>query len=128
MPQHDDAMRHLRHQSQVVRDIDGGHPAALDEHLDCPQHLDLRRHIESGCRLVEDDEIGIGHQRHGDHRPLQLSAGYLVRKPVTEGVRIGELQLGVKIERLCSRLRARHQAMHDAALHRLIEKPERGIE
>ena len=54
--------------------------AALAHHAaEGAQHLDLRRHVERGGRLVEDHELGVGDQRHRRHQPLQLAAGDLVR-------------------------------------------------
>ena len=43
---------------------------------------DLRLHgdVEGGRRLVGDEKIGPVGERHGDHHPLALAAGELMRK------------------------------------------------
>src|SRR3712207_7903520 len=43
------------------------------------QDLSLDGHVKRGGGLVGDQEVGLAHQRHGDHRPLAQAAGELVR-------------------------------------------------
>ena len=42
------------------------------------EDLRLDRHVEGGCRLVGDHEIGLAGQRHRDHHPLPHAPGELV--------------------------------------------------
>ena len=44
----------------------------LGEH---PTQLDPRGDVERGERLIEEQEIGFGHQRSGQCDPLSLAAG-----------------------------------------------------
>ena len=47
---------------------------ALARSLIRPKHLRLRGHIQRRRRLVRDQQVGFGHHRHGDHRPLPHAA------------------------------------------------------
>ena len=78
VPQHHDAVGDLRDHGEVVRDVDRRGPELPDEVLDRGQHLDLRRDVEGGRRLVEDDEVRIARDRHRGHGALDLAAGDLV--------------------------------------------------
>ena len=44
------------------------------------QDLGLHRDVERRGRLVGDQQLGIAHQRHGDHDPLAQAARELVRE------------------------------------------------
>jgi hypothetical protein len=75
---HQDAHRQVRHDGQVVRDVqrsDAVHAAQL---ADGPQHLRLRPHIEAGRRLVEHDELRAQNERHGDRHALLLATRELM--------------------------------------------------
>ena len=54
--------------------------ALLGEPLQQLEDLRLDGDVERGGRLVGDDEVGLRHQRHGDHQALALAAGELVRQ------------------------------------------------
>ena len=45
-------------------------PQAADE----IEYLGLHRGVEAGGWLVEDQQLGVGGQCHGDHDPLQHAA------------------------------------------------------
>ena len=66
---------------------------------------DLRLHgdVERGRRLVGDQKIGTIGQRHGDHHPLALSAGELVRIGAQPLRRIDDADLGQKLDDPCWR-------------------------
>ena len=44
------------------------------------QDLGLHRDVERRGRLVGDQELGVAHQRHGDHDALAQAARELVRE------------------------------------------------
>ena len=48
---------HLRHHGQIVGDIDRRRLELLDDLPDCNQHFNLCRHVERGCRFIEDDQV-----------------------------------------------------------------------
>jgi histidine ammonia-lyase len=54
--EHDDAVRHLGNDREVVRHIERRRAVLAHDLLEGAQHLDLRRHVERGRRLIEDDE------------------------------------------------------------------------
>ena len=93
VPQHHDLVGDLRHHGEVVGDVEGGDAGVADRVLDGRQHVDLGGDVERGGRLVEDDQVGLGAQRHGGHRALQLAAGDLVREALAEIFRIGQAEL-----------------------------------
>lgn len=68
--QNHDVIRHLRDNREIMRNIKRGRPALAYDLLESPQHFDLRRHVEGRCRLVEDQKLGIGQQRHRGKQPL----------------------------------------------------------
>ena len=83
-----DAVGHLAHDAEVVRDPQHGHVHLF---LQAPQQLeDLRLDgdVEGGGRLVGDQQVGLVGERHGDHDALALAAGQLMRKG-------GEALLGI---------------------------------
>ena len=76
--QHHDAVGHLRHDGEIVGDVEGRRVELLDHVADRRQHLDLRGDVERGRRLVEDDQVGSAGHRHGRHGPLQLATRHLM--------------------------------------------------
>ena len=61
---------------------------------------DLRLHgdVERGRRLIGDQKIGTIGERHGDHHPLALAAGELVRIGAKPLRRIDDADLGQKLD------------------------------
>ena len=68
-------------------------PNSLRRPADEVEHLGLDRRVESGRRLVEDQERGIGRERHRDDDALLHAARELVRVAPHHGVGIGDLHL-----------------------------------
>ena len=70
---------------------------------------DLRLHgdVERGRRLVGDQEVGAIGERHGDHHPLALAAGELVRIGAEPLRGVGDADLGQKLDDSRWRRRAR---------------------
>ncbi len=54
------------------------------------QDLRLDGDVERGGGLVGDQQVGLVGERHGDHHPLALAAGELVRKGVEPLLGLGE--------------------------------------
>ncbi len=79
----DDAeiVRHEQHRQAEL----GGQLAEQDE------DLLLRRHVESGRRLVGDHQRRIAGERRGDQQALPLPAGKLVRIALQRHFRIGQM-------------------------------------
>src|SRR6056297_1325613 len=77
--EHGYVVSHLRHHGQIVRDQD--HRRALLGDLGAHEFQDLAldRHVESGCRLVRDDQTGPRQQGNRNHHPLPHATGKLVR-------------------------------------------------
>ena len=74
-----DAVGDLRQHAQIVGHVQHRHAEAgpeVDQQLD---DLLLGRDVEAGRRLVEDHEVGLAGQRHGDADALLLAARKLVR-------------------------------------------------
>ena len=60
-------------------DEDEPHAEAVTQIGHETQDLGLNGDIESGRRLIGDEEIGVVGDRHGDHHPLALTARQFVR-------------------------------------------------
>ncbi len=54
------------------------------------EDLRLHRHVERRGRLVGDQHVGVAGERHGDHHPLPLAAGELVRVGVDPPLGLGD--------------------------------------
>ena len=71
------------------------------------QHLGLHGDVERGGRLVGDDDVGLHRERHGDHHPLALAAGELVRVLVASRRRARGCRRGASARGRAPRPRAR---------------------
>ena len=69
----------LADDAEIVADEQHAHPVLLLEAAEQLEDLALDRDVESGRRLVGDQELGFAGQRHRDHDALLLAAGKLVR-------------------------------------------------
>ena len=107
---HRDAVAGLEDQPEIVRDVD--HRGAelrgdlLDE-LDDPR---LHRHVERRGRLVEQKELRVRQQRHGDDDALLLAARNLVRIGAHDALGVGQADAA----RASSRARSIASALLDA--------------
>ena len=63
--------------AEIVGDEEDRHAELGDQLLHQVDHLPLDRHVERGRRLVGDQELGPGRERHGDHRALAHPARIL---------------------------------------------------
>ena len=78
-----------------MRDVDRRDTARTDRFFDRREHLDLCGHIECRSGLIKNNEPGIATHCHGSHCPLQLAARDLVREPITDVIRVRQIQLAV---------------------------------
>ena len=74
------AVGDLGHDTEVVGDdqhAGAGDVAGRAQHV---ENLGLHRDIECGRGLVADQQVRVVGDRHGDHHPLALTPGQLVRE------------------------------------------------
>ena len=88
---HDNAMRDLGDDAEIVRDEQDAGVAAFAQFLDEFQNLRLRGDVERGGRLVRDQQRGIEHQGGRDHDALALPARQLMRIDVDHALRLWQV-------------------------------------
>ena len=71
------------------------------------EDLGLDRDVEGGRRLVGDQQLGLGGERHGDHHPLRLAAGELVRVGLGAPFGVGDADAAQHLDRLLEAVLAR---------------------
>ena len=89
------------------------------------QDLRLHRHVERRGRLVGDEEVGLVGERHGDHHPLALAAGKLVRIGAEPALGLADADLLEELEHALARRLIAHAAMH---LEHLADLPLDGVQ
>ena len=67
---HRDVIGQLDEQRQVMSDEEGGESKPVTQSHQLLEDLALGDHVERGGRLVEDHDLRLQGERHGDHRPL----------------------------------------------------------
>ena len=88
---HDDNLfGHVGDDTEIVGDQQHGHIEFVLQVDHQPQDLRLNRHVESGRRLIRDEQRRTADQRHRDHCPLAQSAGQLKRVAARSPPRIGK--------------------------------------
>jgi hypothetical protein len=118
----------LRHHGKVVGDVERGHTGVVDRILDRGQHVDLRRHVERGGRLVEDDQVGFRAERHGGHGALQLAARDLVREALAEVFGVRQAELLEQLDGALLGVRTAHGAVQQRSLDDLVHQAVGGVE
>ena len=68
------AVANTRDRAQIMADIDHGHARLAGKVAQKFEDMCLRRHIQTGCRLIEQQCFRLARQRHRDGDPLLLSA------------------------------------------------------
>ena len=126
--QHHDLVRHLRDDGEIVGDVERGDAGVADGVLDGRQHVDLRGHVERGGRLVEDDQVRLGAERHGGHDALQLPAGHLVREALADVFRVGKAELLEQGDGALFGFGPLRRAVQQRRLDHLVHQPVRRIE
>ena len=103
----DDPVAEPAHEVEVVADEDQAHALLRDELVEKGEDLQADGDVERRGRLVGDQDLGLGHQHHGDHDALAHAAGDLVRIEVGDAVRIADLHGFQHGERPLAHLAAR---------------------
>ncbi len=91
---HRDVAGDLAHDAEIVGDEQQRHAELGLQVLEQREDLRLDGDVERGRRLVGDEQVGAVGERHGDHHPLPLAAGQLVRIGAEPGGWIGDADLG----------------------------------
>ena len=65
----------------------------MAEILDQIDNPGLNGHIQRGGGFIEDQQRGLGHQRHGDDDALLLAARQLVRIGLQDAVGVGQADI-----------------------------------
>ncbi|EKD61735.1 MAG: hypothetical protein ACD_54C00122G0003 [uncultured bacterium] len=89
-----DVVSELAHHGQIMGDQDHRHAVLLLQGFDQVQNLGLHCYIQRGGGFICDQHIGVVGKGHGDHHPLALPAGKLVRILPDAGLGVGDLHLG----------------------------------
>ena len=77
--EHDNALAELGHHAQIVRDIQHARAPPGYQFAQQVQNHRFGSHIQACGGLVQDEQIGVAHQRHGDGDSLLHAAAELVR-------------------------------------------------
>ena len=108
------AIGHLRHHTEIVRDQQDRGAEPLLEVGHEREDLRLNGHVESGGRLVGDQHPGAAGKRHGDHHPLQHAPGELVRVLSQTPLGLGDLHHLQHLDRPVAGVRRRRfLVVHD---------------
>ena len=126
--QHENVIGHLRDDREVVAHVHARDLTLADDAFERAQDFDLRRDVERRRRLVEDDDVGIGNQRHRGHQSLQLPAGHLMRVALSDRLRLRQRELAEQRNGLELRFRTPQRAMQARRLDHLIEDAARRVE
>jgi hypothetical protein len=86
---HTDAVAQRTDDAEVVGDHQYGGITLLAEHPHEVEHFCLDRGIETRGGLVEDQQLGVARQRHGDDDALLHTAGQLERIAIHHACGIG---------------------------------------
>ncbi len=92
-----DLLAGLEDEAEVVRDVEHRGAELARDVLDELDDAGFDRYVEGGRRLVEQQQLGIGQERHGDEHALLLAARQLVRKGIHDSFRIGQPHLGQEL-------------------------------
>ena len=89
---------HLAHDAEIVGDEQHRHVELGLELGEQLEDLRLDGDVERSGRLVGDEQVGLVGERHGDHHPLTLAAGELMRIAVEPALGIVDADLIEQIE------------------------------
>ena len=116
--------------AEIVGDEQQRHAEALLQVGEQRQDLRLHRHVEGGGRLVGHQQVRLAGERHGDHHPLALAAGELVRVGAHAALGVAQANQFQKFENPRPRGLAGEAAMEPQHLADLpldrVERVERG--
>ena len=118
----------LGHHAEVVGDEQHAGVALGLEILDEREDLGLSRDVERRRRLVRDHDGRLEDERHGDHRPLALSARELVRIGVRDALGLGQAHVAQDLDDALEALRTCKVGVRVDHLVDLITDGHEGIE
>ena len=75
-----------------MRDVERGDPEPPLQRAELVAHLRAQPRVEVAERLVEQQHLGLEHQRARDRHPLLLAAGQRRRRPLGIGLHLDEPQ------------------------------------
>ena len=96
--EHDDVVRPVRRDSQVVGHQQNGRAVFAAQLVDQIEDALLHRHIEGAGGFVGDDQRRAQGNRNGDQDALAHAAGQLVRVLLSAQIRLGEADAGQKLD------------------------------
>jgi len=127
--EHDDFVGHGHRLDLVVGDVDHRRLERVVQFADLDPHLHAQRRVEVGERLVEQERLGLAHDRPADGDALALAAGELARLAVEI---VGEVERrGGLADLACDHvgLAARHlQREADVGAHAHVRIERVGLE
>ena len=91
---HDDVLGALGGEAQIVGDEQHGGAQRVGEHVQVVEDALLHGHVQSGGRLVGNQQVGAAGQTDGDERTLAHTTGELVRELTGTGSGVGQTGLG----------------------------------
>ena len=97
--QNRDLVASFRHQSEIMGNKQYGQATLALEVQQQLQDLRLDGDIERRGRLVGDNQIGLGRERHRQHDPLLHAARELVGVLIDDSRRVGKPQLSEQFHR-----------------------------
>ena len=95
---HRDAVGDAADDAEVVGDEQHRHALGLLHLGEQVEDAGLDGDVERGGRLVGDQDVGAVGQRHGDHHPLALAAGELVRVGAEAILGVADADAGQQVE------------------------------
>ncbi len=124
----DDALRHLRHDAEVVGDHHDGGARGLLQLGEEVEDLRLDRDVERRRRLVRDQHLGHAGQRDGDHHALPHAARELVRIFLEPAALVRDMDGAQHLRRAVERRPAAQPLVQHADLGDLLADGQHGIE
>jgi hypothetical protein len=79
-----DTVSDLRHDREVMGDVDDGHACFGAQALHLGEDHRLGDHVQAGRWLIHDQDRGLADERDRDREPLLLAAGQLMGEPAPE--------------------------------------------
>jgi hypothetical protein len=117
---HDDIIRHLGDDAEVVGDEHDRHVILGLKSTQQIEYLCLCCYVKRGRRLVGDQQFRTARQRHRDHRPLTQSTAELVGVLVNALLWSGDAHVTQQIDDPSPDLAGRRFAMEDEGFTNLI--------
>ena len=125
---HRNAVAHLRHDAEVVRDEHNPHARIGLQVFEQPQILRLNGHIQRSGRLVRDKHFGVAGYANRAHDALPHPAAELMRVVADANLRRGNTHAPQHLHHLLAQRRALHPPVNLERLAHLVVYVKDGIE